>query len=175
MASLWLIPPGGLAAELSGIIARLSDKFSTPRFQPHVTFISRLSGPADEMRSRTADLARRPRPFDVYLTTFGYTDDYYRALFIAVDPTQPLMEAQATARRVFKQSSDQPYHPHLSLLYGHLADGVKESIIAEIGRDFRRTFRVTHLYLIESEGEPAEWRHLGEFPLGPSSTRQDDA
>lgn len=175
MASLWLIPPGGLAAELSGIIARLSDKFSTPRFQPHVTFISRLSGPADEMRSRTADLAACLPPFDVYLTTLGYTNDYFRALFIAVDQTQPLIEAQATARRVFKQSSDRPYQPHLSLLYGHLPNSIKEALIAEIGRDFRRTFRVTHLYLVSSEGEPAEWHHLGEFPLGPSSTRQDDA
>ena len=175
MASLWLIPPDDLAAELSSIIAGLSDRFSTPHFQPHVTFISHLSGPADEMRSRTADLATRLRPFDVYLTTLGYTDDCFRALFIAVDQTPPLMEAQATARRVFKQSSDRPYQPHLSLLYGHLAKGIKEAIIAEIGRDFRRTFHVTHLYLVASEGEPAEWRHLGAFPLGPSSTKQDDA
>jgi 2'-5' RNA ligase len=174
LASLWLIPPDDLATELSSIIARLSDRFSTPRFQPHVTFISRLSGSADGMRSRTADLATRLRPFDVYLTTLGYTNDYFRALFIAVDQTEPLMEAQATARRLFKQSSDQPYQPHLSLLYGHLDNSIKEAIIAEIGRDFRRTFRVTHLYLVSSEGEPAEWRHLGEFSLGSTPTRHDD-
>ena len=166
LASLWLIPPGDLYAQLFGMVSALSDRFSTPRFQPHVTFLSSLPGSEDEIWSRSAQLAAILRPFDVYLTTLGYADDYFRALFITAAQTEPLMEAHSIAGRIFNQPSDEPYQPHLSLLYGQLADSVKEAIIAEIGRDFQRTFPVTRLYLVSTEGEPAEWHTLEEFPIG---------
>jgi hypothetical protein len=56
--------------------------------------------------------------------------------------------------------------PHLSLLYANLPSGVKERIVASLGRRFEFEFKVSGLHLFLIKGEPAAWRRVARFGLG---------
>ena len=62
--SLWLIPEGEDGRQLADIIARLSERFGTPTFDPHVTLLGGLLGPEKELVTRISQITRsmRPRP-----------------------------------------------------------------------------------------------------------------
>jgi 2'-5' RNA ligase len=161
--SIWLKPTGEVRAELAGIISRLSREYSTPLFEPHVTLIGQLNGQEEELIAQTRQLAGQVRPFVVQLGEVGYLDTFYRCLFIHVQETEPVMEANAQARKVFHREADDQYMPHLSLLYGNLPPAVKEEIIRRIGRTFHRSFPVDRIHLVSTQGETKDWYQLGEF------------
>ncbi len=160
------MPKEPVRTELARVIAKLSAEFSAPLFEPHVTLLGELTGTEPELAAKTAQLARRQRPFSVQLGAVGFLDEYYRCLFIRLEETPPLLEANERAREIFGRQADARYMPHLSLLYAQLKPEIKASIIARIGDRFAYSFAVESLYLFSTRGEPKEWYRIGEFSLG---------
>jgi len=163
--SLWLMPTGEVRQRLAGTILDLSREYATPVFEPHVTLVGGIVGPAREVVSKMKDLARRIPPFTARLTVVDGLDEYFRCLFVRLAATHPIMRANKAAREVFALTKQPAFMPHLSLLYGNLPLSVKEGIIASLSRQFELEFKVNslHLYLIKSE--PAAWRHVANCGL----------
>jgi 2'-5' RNA ligase len=160
------MPTGEVRQRLAETILDLSREYGAPAFEPHVTLASGIVGPAREVASKMTDLARRIPPFTVRLSAVDGLDDYYRCLFVRVATTQPIMTANKAAREVFSLDKQPVFMPHLSLLYGSLATGVKEIIIAFLGRQFELEFKARSLHLYLTKSEPAAWRRMARFGLG---------
>ncbi|MEC4670554.1 MAG: 2'-5' RNA ligase family protein, partial [Nitrospirota bacterium] len=110
---LWLMPAGGTCERLATIIRHLSHKYGGPLFEPHVTLLGGMEGEEEEICHNTMRLAQGLRPFDVQLTTPGYQDSYFRCLYLHVQETPSLMEAQAQARIILNQQKELQFQPHL--------------------------------------------------------------
>lgn len=163
--ALWLMPEGDLYRRLAGAILELSREHSTPAFEPHVTLLGRITGPEREVISKSAELAPRLRPFMVRLARPDYLDEYFRCFFVRVAATGPVDKAHQMAKEVFGLRESAGYMPHLSLIYGRLASGMKERMVAEVGRRFALEFKVRSLHLFLTRGEPGAWRRVSEFGL----------
>ena len=165
--SIWIIPPEPFNDRLTQVIARLSKQYSTLSFEPHVTLLGDLLLPEEDMVSKTSQLADLLRPFTLQLTTVSYLSEYFRCLFIKVEETEALMEANRKARTLFQREYDPRFMPHLSLLYGNFTPEKKEAIISEIGRSFQIPFEVRSLHVVLSSSNivPESWRKLAQFPF----------
>ena len=163
--SLWLMPTGELSASLTEIIEDLSRDRPELRFEPHVTLLGGLSGSEPELSSKTREVASVIEPYQIWLDKVDYLDEFFRSLFIRVEPTRPVLEAGRKARLIFQRQQEAGYLPHLSLMYGDLPPPTKEQIISRIGREFQRQFEVYTIYLYATEGEPKYWHRVEEFPL----------
>ncbi|HET6527591.1 MAG TPA: hypothetical protein VFG39_02455, partial [Balneolaceae bacterium] len=80
-----------------------------------------------------------------------------RSLFIHVQKTKKLMELRDMAIRFFDGSNDEPFMPHLSLLYGDLPIKEKGKILNNIGREFYENIEIKSLVLMKTSGEPSQW------------------
>ena len=160
------MPTGEVRQRLAGTIRDLSREYAAPAFEPHVTLASGIVGPAREVASKMADLARRIPPFTVRLAEVDFLDEYFRCLFVRVATTHPIMRASKVARAVFNLEKQPAFMPHLSLLYANFPSDVKERIVASLGRRFELEFKVSSLHLYLTKGEPAAWRRLSTFGLG---------
>ena len=163
--SLWFMPCGEVRELLAQTILRLSKEHSTPRFEPHVTLLGELLLSEEETLSQTLRLSSLIRPQGIRLGPVDYLDEYFRCLFVRVEETEAIMNANASARTLFNCHQDPRYIPHLSLLYGRLAPDVKQRIIASIGRRFDLSFEVRSIHVIYGSGEPKNWYRIREFPL----------
>ena len=163
--SLWLMPSGDLYEALAHTILRLSRVYQTPAFEPHVTLLGELTEPEAEVLSKTQHLASLIRPCEIRLSRADYLSDYFRCLFLRVEETKPVMEANLKARKVFNRYRDPKYMPHLSLMYGSLGPGVKETIVPRVGDYFDKRFEVRSVHLFLTEDEPRDWYRVREFPL----------
>jgi 2'-5' RNA ligase len=151
---------------LAAAILDLSREYAAPAFEPHVTLAGGIVGPAREVASKMAELARRISPFTVRLTEVDFLDEYFRCLFVRVATTHAIMKANQAAREVFSLDKQPAFMPHLSLLYADLPSGVKERIVASLGRRFELEFKVSRLHLYLIKGEAAVWRRVARFGLG---------
>lgn len=163
--ALWLIPQGTLYEETEKIIAELAKEFSAPAFHPHVTLLGGISGNEEEIVRLCSRLAKALRPFSIKLTTIDYLDDFYRCLYIRVEESKVIKEANAKAKEILGQNAACPYMPHLSLLYGNLSPSTKERIISSLDEIFEREFSVDRFFLVSLAGEPEVWNAVKEFPF----------
>ncbi len=159
------MPTGEVRHRLAGTILDLSREYAAPAFEPHVTLAGGIVGPAREAASKMADLARRIPPFTIRLTEADCSDEYFRCLFVRVATTHPIMKASKVARAIFSLEKQPAFMPHLSLLYANLPSGVKERIVASLGRRFELEFKVNGLHLYLIKGEPTAWRRMARVGL----------
>lgn len=165
--ALWIMPEGAVYDRLRGLIKDLSEEFSTPFFEPHVTVLGRIAGDETEMTDRIVRLGKLVTPFRIRLSTLDYTDEYFRCLFIKVEKSKELALLHNTAKEVFCVQDTTPYMPHLSLIYGNLTTDKKKKIVTETGSEFacELGIRTLHLFLASVNTDPGEWRSVKEFPL----------
>lgn len=161
--SLWLMPSGDVYNRLAKTISQLSREYSAPNFEPHVTLIGSLIGSREEILTKTAKVASLIQPYEIRLTEVSYLDEYFRSLFVKVEETRDVLNANLRAREIFKRQEDPRYMPHLSLMYGNFSRRIKEGIIAEIGKECAMSFKARSIHLFSTSGEPKDWYRVKEF------------
>ncbi len=164
--SLWFMPEDEVYAKLSSTIRQLSKPYGTPEFEPHITVIGTLTGQEQTVTEKLKRLARVIKPFEVKLLDIDYLNEYFRCLFIRIEQTREVMDANTQARTIFDQSRSADYMPHLSLMYGDIDNAVKRAIMQTIGKSLRCTFRVNDIHLYTTSGAPEHWHKIQSFDLG---------
>ena len=165
--SIWLIPTGETYQKLAKIISALSEKYSTPNFEPHVTLIGGgdLIGTEEEAVSKTLKLTEALKPFEIKLAKADYFNEYFKCLFIRAEKTKEVIEANDIARKHLNLKPIPDYMPHLSLMYGDINSEIKEKILADLEREFNLSFEVKSIHLFSTTGEVKDWYKIKEFPL----------
>jgi hypothetical protein len=165
--SLWLVPRGAAATRLATIIEDLSHAYRTPSFPPHVTLLARVTQPAHEvvLRTRSMVSAEKLRRFQLRLGSLDTTRAYFRSLFIRADPSTALLTTHTRASTWFGVAQTEEFLPHLSLLYGELADKDKRSIIARLDRDYPAGYIAREIAIYATEGAPENWRLVESVAL----------
>ncbi len=161
--AIWLIPGGQTKQHLTQRIHSLSRRFSSPRFEPHVTLIPGITQPEQEALSQSAALARHLQPFKIYLAQGGFLNEYFRCLFLRVIPTHALMDAHQTGSEVFGMTRQRTYMPRLSLMYGKLSINTKERFAVRPSVD--ASFEVSRIHLYSVDGPSGNWQSAGTFSL----------
>jgi 2'-5' RNA ligase len=166
--SLWLVPGKPACTTLEALIATLAHRVGTPPFMPHVTLVGRVGLRGPEARKRARDLAGRLPPVPLRLTHVSHGDEFYRCVVLEVLPLPELMAAREEAALIMGSGSE-PYRPHLSLVYGHLAPEQRESVAAEVRGMLSLPLSISadRVELHATAGPPADWTLEGTFRLAP--------
>ena len=163
--SLFLIPTNKTYNKFTRIIFELSEKYNSPKFEPHVTLIGAIIGTEEELSNKVAQIAGLIKPLKIKLDRVDYFNEWHRALLIRTEKTTELVEANKTAREVFNLPPNPNHMSHLSLLYGDFNLETKKEIIKTLGRDFDDEFEVTDISLYFTTGKEENWHKIKDFPL----------
>jgi 2'-5' RNA ligase len=163
--SLWLIPEGETCRQFADIIERLSERFGTPTFDPHVTLLGGLLGPEQELVTRISQIVRSMRPIPIQTTTLHSQADYFRQFFVQVEKSRPLMETRGRVKVLAGSRRERPYSPHVSFMYGDVPYQDRETLLMEMGGELVTEFDTKTLHVVDTTGTPEKWRRVAEFTL----------
>jgi len=163
--SLWLVPEGSTHERYGEIISRLSGRYGTPGFEPHVTLLGGLPGPEDFVLEKCGDLARLVRPLTLRPVAADHGEAYFQCVFVEIELTPELETARERGLELLA-GHDVAFHPHVSLLYGDFSVREKETVVAEVARDIGGPFEVRTIDVVATMGAPESWRRVGRFALG---------
>jgi 2'-5' RNA ligase len=163
--SLWLMPEGEEHRQFADIIARLSERFGTPTFEPHVTLLGGLHGEERAIVTRISEIVRTMRPVEIRTSTLHSQEDYFRQLFVQVEKSRPLMETRGRVKVLAGSRRERPYSPHVSLMYGSVPYQDREALLMEMGGEIVTEFQTKTLHVVDTAGTPDRWRRVGAFPL----------
>ncbi len=172
--SLWLIPEEEWQRLLLRIIAHLSERYNTPRFEPHLTLLSRITLKPEDAAERTAQLAAQLGALEIVVERLSHRDEFFRALFLEAERTLPLMDAHRMACTIFDCEPDNTFLPHVSLLYGDLSATTKEKIIVQLISELKLpfSFRTSRMDLMVASSRlpPSSWYRVTSYMLGGQTT-----
>ena len=163
--SINIIPTGEEYSRFETLIIKLAEEYGAPLFAPHITVLGQASDDEDAALELMEKLAEGEQPFSVTLGKVDYQDDFFRALYVLSQNSDPLLTLYEKAKKIFGRKDTAEYMPHLSLLYGDFKPEIKEKIIKEIGKEQMSVFKINSLHLFRTEGEADEWFEVAEFPF----------
>lgn len=159
------MPAEGVYQILAQAILRLNRLYGTPTFEPHVTLIGSIAEPEEEVIAKTLRLSTLVPPFEIRLGKVDYLAEYFKCLFLRVEGTAEVIKASQEAWRAFDRPCETGYMSHLSLMYGRLGPGVKQTIIPHLQDCSQLGFDVRSIHLFSTGGEPENWHRIKEFQL----------
>lgn len=163
---LWLLPAPDARPYFVSLIDRMSARFGTPRFEPHVTVASATRMDETAVVACTERLARVLLPVTIFLEGAAYSDMYFRCLYLRARRSPAVLAAHRAAREHLGQSPAPDFMPHLSLVYGEIEAAEKEkAIVEEIAGRFPTTFLADRLLVCKADGPPGAWTTIGPFLL----------
>lgn len=164
--SLWLLPPPDEAARLTEIIDKLSRRFQTLPFQPHVTLSAPRETSEIQALQRTRSVCSQIPPISICLDNTGVTDAYFRCVFFRARLDADLLTAHRIAAQTLNGAYEPDFMPHLSLIY---SDGIpraaKEAVAHELRSLLPIMFVVETVALAVIAGPENRWRVLDPIRL----------
>lgn len=130
--SFWLIPSEEDKAFFQQIIDNLSQEYDAPTFTPHVTIYSGEYAPDESPAELIEKATQDVQPFSLKVGQLLYTEEFTKTLFVQFDQSPILRHISDTLRRNSKKPSEFALNPHLSLIYQHLSESIKKSLITKI-------------------------------------------
>jgi 2'-5' RNA ligase len=164
--SLWLVPVDEARQALSRLISELAARLGTPVFAPHVTLVTGVTRPADEVVRQVGELALALEPLSLPLRGPEGRDETFRCLYLPVGETLRLMATHALARSALRLDDERRYEPHLSLVYGTLRPEIKLPLVDELAPLAPSRVEFAALEVVRTEGAVAKWQSLARFPFG---------
>jgi len=153
-----------ICSTLKSTLSKLSRKYNTPYFEPHVTLITGVGCSEKEAIQKTAKIASTIKPYTIELENIGHLNKYYQSLFVKTRKTPEVMDANLVSRKIFGQETNSKYMPHLSVIYGNFSEETKKEIIKKIGKP-SGSFMVREIQLFSIAGEVKDWYRIKIFPL----------
>jgi 2'-5' RNA ligase len=160
---LWLTPTESVLRQLQALIDSLAREHGGRSFEPHITLLSRLQGNATDIETRVAQLAAGFAPFALQCPTLGWSDEYYRCLYINVETDPYLVSLYNQARAEIPHAVDKDFAPHISLVYGDLAEHAKLKIVAAVQDIYPKRVPVDRLSIYQAPGGPETWQLVKDF------------
>lgn len=129
--AFWLIPAAADREFFQEIIDRLARDYDAFSFLPHVTiYWGEFS--SDESPTEILEQAIQGiRSFSLQCDRILYTDQFTKSLFVQFHPSAVLSQI-AAAIRSRATPSDFTLNPHLSLMYNHVGEAVKQRLAQTI-------------------------------------------
>lgn len=151
--SLWLKPEGEIVSKLRALITKLADEYGGPKFEPHVTLLGDINLSKDRAFAKAFQVSTKFKPFTIELNDLGYTENYFRCVFVKAKKTEFLKDISM---------------PHMSLVYGNLDEKLKKKIIKQLG-SLNFKLKIKSIFLTNSSStnnpDPNNWKVLAEFPF----------
>lgn len=163
--SIWL-ELGRSREDVGKLIRRISRNYGTPEFHPHITLAGQTGSGKKTLVEKTSWLASVTDPFKVKCKQFGFDEGaFFKAFYFEVTPGNPLTDLRKLAEESFSMS-DQPFLPHISLMYGYPDAETRNALTTELGNRLPFVADVTGISVVKTDGPVAQWKTVRAFELG---------
>jgi 2'-5' RNA ligase len=160
--SLWIVPEREVHDRLAALIEALARRFGGPVFDPHVTLLAGVPGPTEAVVARAAELVRESQAFPLRFTGPETGENYFRSLYLRVEPSPPLLALHLAAREAFGRGDEPPFFPHLSLIYGAPPP---RAAVEEVRPSTPDGFEARTVDVYSTEGEVERWHRAHRLSL----------
>ena len=168
LGSVWIRPNAVALERIQDAIRMVHKQAGGPPVRPHVSLLGGIETTLGDAESKLKKLASRLKPFEITLGKIDWRPEYFRSLFVTVEPSSELVAAHAAAHEIFERMPTEPFEPHVSLLYGDFDESLKKQLAKELGGRLDASFKAGAVDLVNAcEIVPVpEWKSVKQALIG---------
>jgi len=160
--SVFLTPSDADFEYTGSLIRELCDKYDGQPFEPHITVLSGdLTDLARLQRVVSAAVAGI-RPFSLEVRKIGYSEAYFRSLFIEFEEAQQLREIRTRLLSGLEVEPADEFLPHLSLLYSEMPLRHKQALAKRLVLD-RSKIHCDEVKIVTPRNRELGWRDTSQW------------
>ncbi|MFK7814786.1 MAG: 2'-5' RNA ligase family protein [Gammaproteobacteria bacterium] len=163
--SLWLRPDQAQINKITKIISELSHRFNSMPFPPHISLLTSISADTTIITKACENIIAHHSVFNIILEQIGYTENYYRNLYILAKLDQPLINIYKAAKHQLNHKTQETFMPHISLHYGKLNGKKQQSLKEKHDEHCPKIFSCRRLDLYCTTNKESEWYLVDSFNL----------
>lgn len=166
--SVWLMPDAAWAREFGVIVDDLAARFSTPRFEPHLTLIGGQPFDREDLKRRVAATVAGVTPISRPVLDVVTGDAFFRSFYALFGAEGGLGDLRRQVNVAVLGADPGHFMPHVSLLYGAVEPGPKAAAAAEVRAAFKGRIVIFDRIEIVRSGDEVpieEWETVGAFAL----------
>ncbi len=160
--SVFLTPSGADFDYTADLIREICRKYGGYPFEPHVTVYSGTFSDLDKLKKLLSGAVAGIRPFDLQMCGVGFSEDYFKSLYIEFKDNPTLREIHGRMRSGLETDSGYELIPHLSLLYSDMPLGDKRALAKRVVPD-RHVIRFDSVKIVTPRNREDGWRDTGKW------------
>ncbi len=164
-ASIWLLPSKDIISILNPIISRLSQKYGSPLFEPHITLCKKI-----KLKNNSVDVFKKTfrdsNEFEVDVNGINQYSEYFKCVFLSLNMSENFKDFQRKSTSVFKSEINES-NPHISLIYANISEDERQKLVDSLSEELKdlKKIRVKKLKLYLTQGSIYSWRELASISL----------
>jgi len=162
--SIWIVPPEPVFSQIKKIIDKLSKKYESPLFEPHMTIVGNIDKDLSEIEKKIKILRSNDKKLELTLGPVSFSTTYFQSVLVRVNSTAKLMKLNLDIKEILGLENN-VFMPHISLLYGNHNMSVREEIASSVHIP-TLSFTVNEFIITPCTDNPSEWVHSAVIPIG---------
>lgn len=155
---LWLMPDSDSREHFRTAIHKLSDKFLTPKFEPHITLGKVPDKPIDFIKKSMKKLVEKEPSFKASLSPIVCGKPPFQRFASEVTPAGKFLDLSDKIDHLFNGSYGKKDFFHISFLYGYTACDKLIEFVSEADMLSHNHLYVQKISLVKIFGRPEEWQ-----------------
>jgi 2'-5' RNA ligase len=164
MHAIWLCFSKNDREYLKNIINRLSEKYQTPKFEPHITVYGLMDSEINLIDKVVEEIAINAKSSIVTKSEILQSEDLWKTVYVELKINNQLESIHRNLKNNFERISKYEFKPHISLIYKFLPRKEKLKIIE--GLDIKNSFIVDKIAIQKFFTNIEKWKIVKEYELG---------
>jgi 2'-5' RNA ligase len=161
MYAIWFIFHENDELILQDIINKLSKKYNSISFKPHITAYGLIDIKLDEISKICQVIASETKPFEVCFLDISYSKYFWKTLFVNLRSDKIMIEIFENFCKNIKKLENHVFEPHISLIYKKIPNYKKQEIIKNL--ELKKQFRVKGISILHYSEKIENWNIIKKF------------
>lgn len=163
MYAIWLTFSKNDRDYLKNIIDAISEKYNSPKFEPHVTVYGLIDLKFDFIDNIINEVTQNCNSCIVKKSNVLQSEELWKTVFIELKMNQQLKSINENLRKYFEKISKYEFNPHISLIYKILPKDEKSKIINEL--NLKNEFTIDAIAIQEFFSDIEKWKIVKKYEL----------
>ncbi len=162
MYAIWLTFQKDDENLLQDIINKLSKKYNSDSFKPHITAYALLVDiELDKMSKICQNISTELKPFDVHFLNISYSDYFWKTLFVNLKPSRIMTEIHENVSEKIQKLENNVFEPHISLIYKKMSNDHKKEISKTLR--LKKQFKINSISILHYSDKIENWDIVKTF------------
>ena len=164
MFAIWFLFGKEDGRYLEHIIKDLATQHNSPFFIPHITVYGLVNTNLETIDNLILESIKGVKPFLVEKNSIGYSDDFWKTLFIEIKQNLYLNSINEKLTNGLSKFSNYEFSPHISVIYKKMNENEKKFMAQNL--NVKNDFLVSKIVIHEFSNNVEDWKIIKEYDLG---------
>lgn len=146
---------------LQDIINKLSEKYNSISFKPHITAYGLVNIELDKISKICQNISTELKPFNVHFLNISYSDYFWKTLFVNLKPSKIMTKIHECFSEKIKKLENNVFEPHISLIYKKMSNDDKKEISKTVG--LKKQFKINNISILHYSDKIENWEIIKTF------------